>query len=325
MGGTALRGFRVTTCCFRVMGEKRHRFRYTWPEAKEICELDPCDIAMAQRLSIGPNALVRAIPEPMQRWKPPVDMWIREMYAKKFGEVLSEEPPPPVEFRPQVVHILPRNSDWPWPDDPQIPEFTPCDPGVDWDDENEDLEIAGILRHQRLYRWAAQSIAISLYAVPEVQSVAAFGSAALPLPNDISHHCADLDLAVWMSRFDDLKALQIAIWNGLGKIEEAHGVHLAHYEVDVHLIDFSTGLYRGRLCSFTVCPKRNRWECRVPDCGEELFLRQLGKYRFDYARFDAEPKVILMERARGFLVNMPMMEDPPPMVWLEYTDDDVPF
>ena len=219
--------------------------------------------------------------------------------------------------------IPPLDPDRPWPDYPEISDPIPYDPGLYWDEEYECFENAEKLRHQRLYRWAAQSIAIAFEALPEVQKVAAFGAAALPLID--LHHCADLDLAVWLTQFDELKALKSALRFGLGEIEQAHGGYLEHYEVDVHLIDFDSGDYRGRLCNFGKCPKHPYWECRVPDCGKMKFLRQLHKYNFDRARFDAEPKVILMERASGFLVSMPLMEEPPDIEFPDYTDDDVPF
>ena len=122
-----------------------------------------------------------------------------------------------------------------------------------------------------------------------------------------------------------VKELKTALRFGLGEIESAHGGYLEHSDVDVHLIDFNSGDYRGRLCNFGQCPKHRFWECRVPDCGKKKFLRQLHKYRFDRARFDAEPKVILMERASGFLVSMPLMEEPPNIEWPDYTDEDLPF
>jgi hypothetical protein len=46
-------------------------------------------------------------------------------------------------------------------------------------------------------------------------------------------------------------------------------------------------------------------------CGEQPFLQQFEKYRFNSARFDGEPKVILFDRASGFLVRPPRIDAKP--------------
>ena len=80
------------------MGKKPEKF--TWPEAKKRCRLNQLDIEMAKRLGFGPEALIRAIPDPKQKWKLPVKYWIHELHFKRFGVVLGEnkveyhEPPP---------------------------------------------------------------------------------------------------------------------------------------------------------------------------------------------------------------------------------------
>ena len=65
-----------------------------------------------------------------------------------------------------------RNPDQPWPDNPEIPDFTPEDPfahEVDEDgwvendfdppsDEDIDEQDGLMLRRQRLFRWAAQAM-----------------------------------------------------------------------------------------------------------------------------------------------------------------------
>lgn len=58
---------------------------------------------MAKRLGFAPDALIRAIPDSRQKWKLPVRDWVRELYSKRFGEVLGEKPrpavsPPPPEY-----------------------------------------------------------------------------------------------------------------------------------------------------------------------------------------------------------------------------------
>ncbi len=55
---------------------------------------------MAKKLGFRPRALIRARPDPKQKWKVPVNEWVRELYSKRFGQVLGEKPlpvPAPVE------------------------------------------------------------------------------------------------------------------------------------------------------------------------------------------------------------------------------------
>jgi len=84
-----------------------------------------------------------------------------------------------------------------------------------------------MLRRQRLFRWAAQAIAVSWSELPEVQKVAAFGATSQPLdlavPRfrefrrhriEVLHECADLDLAVWLTEVNHLSALKKAMARG---------------------------------------------------------------------------------------------------------------
>ena len=49
---------------------------------------------MAKKLGFGPDGLIRARPDPKQKWKAPVNEWVRGLYFKRFGEVLGEKPIP---------------------------------------------------------------------------------------------------------------------------------------------------------------------------------------------------------------------------------------
>lgn len=62
-----------------------------WPEAKRLCRLNQNDVEMAKELGFRPDALVRAIPSPKQRWKQPVKEWVHELYRKRFGPVPGEK------------------------------------------------------------------------------------------------------------------------------------------------------------------------------------------------------------------------------------------
>jgi hypothetical protein len=55
---------------------------------------------MAKKLGFRPDMLVRARPDPKNKWKLPVNQWVRELYRARFGEVLGKKPlpaPVPVE------------------------------------------------------------------------------------------------------------------------------------------------------------------------------------------------------------------------------------
>jgi hypothetical protein len=71
------------------MGRKRRQ--KGWSEAKKLCRLDRHDVEMAKGLGFRPDTLIRARPDPKQRWKLPVRDWIRELYLKRFGFVLGEK------------------------------------------------------------------------------------------------------------------------------------------------------------------------------------------------------------------------------------------
>lgn len=62
----------------------------TWEEAKKRCRLNQQDIQMAKELGMTPKSLMKNIPSPNQQWKAPVKVWIRDLYERKFGEVLRQ-------------------------------------------------------------------------------------------------------------------------------------------------------------------------------------------------------------------------------------------
>ena len=66
------------------------KHRHGWPEAKKLCRLNQNDITMAKSLGFRPDSLVRARPDPKQKWKLPVKLWIHELHRKRFGYILGE-------------------------------------------------------------------------------------------------------------------------------------------------------------------------------------------------------------------------------------------
>jgi len=318
-----------------------------WEEAKRLCRLSAEEVRMAKELGFKPKSLIKNIPSPSQQWKAPVRDWVRDLYEKKIGsrkQADSAPATPPV--RNQVIEF--RNPEHPWPDKPEIPELVLQDPidfegGEDvdaaWDmyafqdrfeppkppsEEDIQEENTRALRRQCLYRWAAQLVAVAMSQLPEVQRVAAFGAVAQPLEMEVPrfrefrrhrieilHECADLDLAVWTANLSGLRELKRAMSRGLSLVQDTPWGGVAHHQVDVHIFDAGSGAYRGRLCTFGQCPKPRKMQCLVSGCGEQPFLQQFEKYRFNSAQFEGEPKVTLFDRTSGFLVRPPRIDAKP--------------
>jgi hypothetical protein len=64
-----------------------------WAEAKKLCRLSAEDVLKAKALGLGPKALMKNRPSPTERWKAPVNVWIRELYLKRFGTAHIEAKP----------------------------------------------------------------------------------------------------------------------------------------------------------------------------------------------------------------------------------------
>ncbi|MGD7045820.1 hypothetical protein [Jeotgalibacillus proteolyticus] len=62
-----------------------------WTEAKKRCRLNENELKMAKELGMTPKSLIKNIPAPNQKWKAPVNVWIRELYENQFGEVLLQD------------------------------------------------------------------------------------------------------------------------------------------------------------------------------------------------------------------------------------------
>jgi hypothetical protein len=302
-----------------------------WREAQRRCRLSDEEVRMAKELGFQPKSLIKNIPSRSQQWKAPVNEWVRSLYEQKIGSkkpLVITNPAAPAP-RPRVVEF--RDPDNPWPDHPEIPHLRPVEMDDDFEedysrfeppsDDDIDEQNGILLRRQRLFRWAAQSVAVAVSELAAVQKVAAFGAAAQPLKMEVPrfsqfrrfrievfHECADLDLAIWMNDFADLKAFKKAVGRGLKIVQNTPYGGVAQHQVDIHLFDAASDKYRGRLCVFGVCPKPGKRECRVPGCGAHPFLQQFADYRFNPGRFAGEPKVMLFDRDSGFLVRMPRIE-----------------
>ena len=53
-----------------------------WKEVKKKCKVGDETIRMAKEMGINPRTMIKNIPNKAEKWKAPVDVWIREMYDK---------------------------------------------------------------------------------------------------------------------------------------------------------------------------------------------------------------------------------------------------
>lgn len=169
---------------------------------------------------------------------------------------------------------------------------------------------AYLLRRQFEFRDAADFMAGIFAVVADVQRVALFGSVAKPLARhvprfsdyrrhgiEVFHECKDLDLAVWLSSFDQVAELARVRNKMAGHFRPPLGGGVPNHQFDVFLLDATTNAYRGRLCYFGSCPKLGKSDCRVPGCGATPFLKQHEDFKFFADALDGS--LTLFDRATG--------------------------
>jgi hypothetical protein len=87
-----------------------------WDEARRRCRLTAEALAMAKELGLSPRSLVKNIPNPRERWKAPVEDWVRGLHLKRFGRrppaasimaTVRVAPPPPAETAPPPASAPP--------------------------------------------------------------------------------------------------------------------------------------------------------------------------------------------------------------------------
>jgi hypothetical protein len=74
------------------MGKKSGKNGDEWQEARRRCRLSDEEVRMAKELGFKPRSLIKNIPAKSQPWKAPVSEWVRDLYAKRFGEARRPEP-----------------------------------------------------------------------------------------------------------------------------------------------------------------------------------------------------------------------------------------
>jgi hypothetical protein len=267
-----------------------------WVKAKTLCRLSDDEVRMARELGIEPRALIKNIPNPKQRWKAPVGVWVRNLYVKRIKK------PVPAQSNASCLMVDRREH-------PREPEFE------DWSGDfhsptRQEIadEDALMLRRQGEFRLAAEYVAAAFAQFEAVQKIALFGSAALRLENEIPRfrkfrragqpvfdECKDVDIAVWLSDLTILRSLQKARSRALNDLFAEHEVGVAHHQVDVFLLAPETDAYLGRLCNFSECPK-GKPDCLVQDCGAVKFLRQIEGFTFRPDALSSAKEITLFER-----------------------------
>ena len=170
-----------------------------------------------------------------------------------------------------------------------------------------------MLDRQTQFRLAADAVTAALARVPEVEAVVLIGSVARPLWREVPrfqpfrswdvsvwHECKDVDLAVWLARLDRLQTLNRARSLALHQLFQEKQIGVAHHQVEIFIMQGEVNAYRGRLCSFSQCPKGKR-ECLVPGCGRDPFLQQHAGFAFWPDALAPDKIMPLYDRRRGIL------------------------
>jgi hypothetical protein len=170
-----------------------------------------------------------------------------------------------------------------------------------------------MLDRQAQFRLAADAVTAALSRIPEVAAVALLGSVARPLWREVPrfqpfrdwdvpvwHECKDVDLAVWLNRLDRLQTLNRARSMALHQLFKEMQIGVAHHQVEIFILQGEANAYRGRLCSFSQCPKGKR-ECLVPGCGRDPFLQQHADFTFWPHALAPDRIMHLYDRQRGIL------------------------
>ena len=181
-----------------------------------------------------------------------------------------------------------------------------------------------MLDRQRQFRVAADVVADTWAAFPEVQAIAVIGSVAKRLWKEIPrfpdfrregievwHECKDLDLALWVDSQSRLGELRRACVLALKKAyESGTAMSVASHQLDVFLIEPESDRYLGRLCRFNQCPKGKR-DCLVPGCGAIPFNKRIAEFAPHADLLAPAQSAMLYRRGAGRLrsaLDLPTVE-----------------
>lgn len=185
-------------------------------------------------------------------------------------------------------------------------------------DDEHALTPAGIaeangyhLKRYRDFRRAADAVAAAWRERPEVLAVSLIGSLAREPWKEVPRHSpyrrarielwhepADIDLAVWLSRLDDLNGLRRTKNRALSEVYEESRGGVASHQTDVFVIEPGADRYLGRLCEFNRCPKGKR-ECRAAGCGAPAHLQQHDGFAWRPESLTEDRTLRLFDRAAG--------------------------
>ncbi len=168
-----------------------------------------------------------------------------------------------------------------------------------------------LVERQVLFRRAADVAATALTGFDEVVAIVLFGSVGNPLWKEVPrfrsyrragialwHECADIDIAVWLSRLDRLREMRRNVTRALPVIlaETGHGV--ASHQLDIFVLEPGTDRYLGRMCQFKACPAAKA-DCLVPGCGAISFLQQHQGFVLQSDALSPACAVRLFDRTTG--------------------------
>lgn len=308
---------------------------------------------MAKKPGFKPRSLIKNIPAKSQPWKASVRQWIRDLYAKRFGEAgnpgLDRNKPgpsrPPTQRAPDplanenLVAQYDTVSEEPYfvresdgrtfsleeagqyleerdaarmSDDEGLLDLDESDYDEDFEPSQREIdsEDLSMLHRQNQFHIAAGAVATAMSQLTAVERIAVFGSVTKPLEREVPHfrrfrparielwhECKDVDLAVWVSTLDCLRALQKARSRALNELLAERNIGVAHHQVDVFLLEPGTDRYLGRLCYFAQCPKGKK-ECLVEGCGTTPLLRQNEDFAFDWSTA-SQGHVVLCDKSNN--------------------------
>jgi hypothetical protein len=313
-------------------------------------------VQMAKELGMGPRSLIKNNPNEREFWKAPVEEWIRELYQKRKDKAAARkarreteaaemnslaEQGIEMEIDRMASEAETVGKNRHMEDFPEKPVFESDDEDISFDFDEEEKphsrsdieeENQGMLRRQQEFRLAAEVVARAFARNPAVVKVALFGSVAGPLKKEVPHfqrfrragiaifhECRDVDLAVWVDDLDCLNGLRRALDQSLKVLFSDRNIGVAHHQVDVFILEPESDRYRGRLCKFNSCPKKDQRECRVPGCGVRSFLRQHAGFDFDPLSLAPGCMVVLFDR--NIISGVQKRDN-----HLKYAiDDDIPF
>ena len=143
------------------------------------------------------------------------------------------------------------------------------------------------------FRLAAYYLAREFSGLAIIEKVAIMGSIARSLTKEPPHfkrsgplewhYSKDLDLAIWFNapvNREVLREVQKKRAHGLTHLASEMKITFAHHQVEIFCLNLANE-YLGRLCQFKECPKSNKQECLVVNCGIIPLLQQHQDFRFN--------------------------------------------